>query len=134
MTLPCGPGLSCRDLLAGSLALFLGVTALYLFASTALGIFLATLARSTPQFGLLAIPVIIPAGIAPVPVLAVAAMDPPATNMTNATSSMNPAPTNISTDMNRTHGFVPASCARTPCESAELAEKIGGCGWLAGEE
>jgi len=36
------------------------VTALYLFASTALGIFLATLARSTPQFGLLAIPVIIP--------------------------------------------------------------------------
>lgn len=46
--------------LAGSLGLFLGVTALYLFASTALGIFLATLARSTPQFGLLAIPVIIP--------------------------------------------------------------------------
>ncbi|MDU9391111.1 ABC transporter permease [Pseudomonas sp. zfem002] len=46
--------------LAGSLLLFLGVTALYLFASTALGIFLATLARSTPQFGLLAIPVIIP--------------------------------------------------------------------------
>lgn len=46
--------------LAGSLSLFLLVTALYLFASTALGIFLATLARSTPQFGLLAIPVIIP--------------------------------------------------------------------------
>lgn len=46
--------------LAGSLALFLAVTGLYLFASTALGIFLATLARSTPQFGLLAIPVIIP--------------------------------------------------------------------------
>ncbi|MCU7648028.1 ABC transporter permease [Pseudomonas piscis] len=46
--------------LAGSLGLFLIVTALYLFASTALGIFLATLARSTPQFGLLAIPVIIP--------------------------------------------------------------------------
>ncbi|NIF17208.1 ABC transporter permease [Pantoea sp. Cy-639] len=46
--------------LAGSLGLFLAVTALYLFASTALGIFLATLARSTPQFGLLAIPVIIP--------------------------------------------------------------------------
>ncbi|MDD2052848.1 ABC transporter permease [Pseudomonas putida] len=46
--------------LAGSLGLFLLVTALYLFASTALGIFLATLARSTPQFGLLAIPVIIP--------------------------------------------------------------------------
>jgi len=46
--------------LAGSLLLFLSVTALYLFASTALGIFLATLARSTPQFGLLSIPVIIP--------------------------------------------------------------------------
>ncbi|MGC5699331.1 ABC transporter permease [Pseudomonas sp. NFXW11] len=46
--------------LAGSMGLFLMVTALYLFASTALGIFLATLARSTPQFGLLAIPVIIP--------------------------------------------------------------------------
>lgn len=46
--------------LAGSMGLFLTVTALYLFASTALGIFLATLARSTPQFGLLAIPVIIP--------------------------------------------------------------------------
>ncbi|MNO89467.1 Inner membrane transport permease YhhJ [compost metagenome] len=46
--------------LSGSMGLFLGVTALYLFASTALGIFLATLARSTPQFGLLAIPVIIP--------------------------------------------------------------------------
>ncbi|MEC4562445.1 MULTISPECIES: ABC transporter permease [Pseudomonas] len=46
--------------LVGSMGLFLAVTALYLFASTALGIFLATLARSTPQFGLLAIPVIIP--------------------------------------------------------------------------
>ncbi|NER61111.1 ABC transporter permease [Pseudomonas sp. MAFF212428] len=46
--------------LTGSMGLFLAVTALYLFASTALGIFLATLARSTPQFGLLAIPVIIP--------------------------------------------------------------------------
>jgi ABC-2 type transport system permease protein len=46
--------------LAGSMGLFLMVTAFYLFASTALGIFLATLARSTPQFGLLAIPVIIP--------------------------------------------------------------------------
>ncbi|WP_144175685.1 ABC transporter permease [Pseudomonas sp. Kh13] len=46
--------------LSGSMGLFLAVTGLYLFASTALGIFLATLARSTPQFGLLAIPVIIP--------------------------------------------------------------------------
>ncbi|MBB6342795.1 ABC-2 type transport system permease protein [Pseudomonas fluvialis] len=46
--------------LTGSMPLFLGVTALYLFACTSLGIFLATLARSIPQFGLLAIPVIIP--------------------------------------------------------------------------
>lgn len=46
--------------LAGSITLFLAVTALYLFACTALGIFLATLARSIPQFGLLSIPVIIP--------------------------------------------------------------------------
>lgn len=46
--------------LTGSLPLFLAVTALYLFACTAIGIFLATLARSIPQFGLLAIPVIIP--------------------------------------------------------------------------
>ena len=46
--------------LAGSLAFFLAVTALYLFASTALGILLATVARSIPQFGLLSIPVVIP--------------------------------------------------------------------------
>jgi ABC-type multidrug transport system permease subunit len=46
--------------LAGPQPLFLAVTALYLFASRALGIFLATLARSIPQFGLLSIPVIIP--------------------------------------------------------------------------
>ena len=46
--------------LTGSIPLFLAVTALYLFACTAIGIFLATLARSIPQFGLLAIPVIIP--------------------------------------------------------------------------
>jgi len=46
--------------LTGSTLLFLSVTALYLFAANSLGIFLATLARSTPQFGLLAIPVIIP--------------------------------------------------------------------------
>ncbi|MBC8978830.1 ABC transporter permease [Pseudomonas lurida] len=46
--------------LTGSIVLFLSATALYLFAANSLGIFLATLARSTPQFGLLAIPVIIP--------------------------------------------------------------------------
>ena len=46
--------------LTGSMVLFLAATAMYLFAANSLGIFLATLARSTPQFGLLAIPVIIP--------------------------------------------------------------------------
>ncbi len=45
--------------LAGSLTLFLGGTMLYVFAITALGIFLATLVRSMPQFGLLALPVYI---------------------------------------------------------------------------
>ena len=45
--------------IAGSLALFACGAALYLFSVTALGIFLATLARSMPQFGLLAIPAFI---------------------------------------------------------------------------
>jgi ABC-2 type transport system permease protein len=43
--------------LAGSVALFMLGTALYLFAVTALGILLATTASSMPQFGLLAAPV-----------------------------------------------------------------------------
>jgi len=42
---------------AGSPALFLLGLAVYLFALTALGILLATLARTMPQFGLLSIPV-----------------------------------------------------------------------------
>jgi ABC-2 type transport system permease protein len=42
---------------AGSVALFVAGTGLYLFSVTALGIFLATLARTMPQFGLLAFPV-----------------------------------------------------------------------------
>jgi ABC-2 type transport system permease protein len=46
--------------IAGSLALFLAGTGLYLFFGTALGIYLATLARSLPQFGLLFIMVILP--------------------------------------------------------------------------
>jgi len=37
----------------GSVALFLAGTALHLFATTSMGIFMATLARSMPQFGLL---------------------------------------------------------------------------------
>ena len=49
-------GLLAIDL-PGSVPLFLAGTGLYLFSATALGIFLATLARSMPQFGLLSIPV-----------------------------------------------------------------------------
>jgi ABC-2 type transport system permease protein len=44
----------------GSLALFLAGTALHLFATTAMGIFLATLARSMPQFALLLMLVLLP--------------------------------------------------------------------------
>jgi len=45
---------------AGSVPLFLAGTCLYLLFSTSLGIFLATLARSMPQFGLLFILVALP--------------------------------------------------------------------------
>lgn len=41
----------------GSVALFMAGTVLYMFSVASLGIFLATVARSMPQFGLLAIPV-----------------------------------------------------------------------------
>ena len=41
----------------GSIALFVFGSVVYLFSVTGLGIFLATLARSMPQFGLLSIPV-----------------------------------------------------------------------------
>lgn len=44
----------------GSLMLFLAGTALHLFATTSLGIFLGTVARSMPQFGLLLIMVLLP--------------------------------------------------------------------------
>ena len=43
--------------IVGSIPLFLAGLAVYLFALTAIGIFLATVARSMPQFGLLSIPV-----------------------------------------------------------------------------
>jgi ABC-2 type transport system permease protein len=43
--------------IAGSLGLFVLGLAVYVFALTALGILLATLARTMPQFGLLSIPV-----------------------------------------------------------------------------
>jgi ABC-2 type transport system permease protein len=44
---------------AGSVSLFAGGLVVYLFSVTALGIMLATLVRSMPQFGLLAFPVFI---------------------------------------------------------------------------
>jgi ABC-2 type transport system permease protein len=44
----------------GSIALFLAGTLLHLFATTSMGIFLATLARNMPQFGLLLILTLIP--------------------------------------------------------------------------
>ncbi len=44
----------------GSMLLFLSGAALHLFAVTSLGIFMATVARSMPQFGLLVILVILP--------------------------------------------------------------------------
>jgi ABC-2 type transport system permease protein len=44
----------------GSVALFLAGAAVHLFATTSMGIFLATMARSMPQFALLVILVILP--------------------------------------------------------------------------
>lgn len=46
--------------IAGSLPLFLAAAACYLFAAASIGIFLGTLSRSMPQFGLLVILSIIP--------------------------------------------------------------------------
>lgn len=46
--------------IAGSLPLFLAAVACYLFAAASIGIFLGTLARSMPQFGLLVILSILP--------------------------------------------------------------------------
>lgn len=46
--------------ITGSIPIFVVGTALYLFAATSLGIFLATLADTMPQFGLLFIMVVLP--------------------------------------------------------------------------
>lgn len=46
--------------IAGSVPLFLGAAAVYLFAAASIGIFLGTLARSMPQLGLLIILTILP--------------------------------------------------------------------------
>jgi ABC-2 type transport system permease protein len=45
---------------AGSVPLFMAGMGLHLFAVTSLGIFMATLARSMPQFGLLAVLILLP--------------------------------------------------------------------------
>jgi len=44
----------------GSVALFLAIAALHLFVTTSMGIFMATLARTMPQFGLLMILILLP--------------------------------------------------------------------------
>ncbi|PZP31579.1 MAG: hypothetical protein DI603_12030 [Roseateles depolymerans] len=44
----------------GSVALFMAAAALHLFATTSMGIFMATVARSMPQFGMLLILVLLP--------------------------------------------------------------------------
>ena len=44
----------------GSVALFLAGAALHLFATTSMAIFMATLARSMPQFGMLAVLILLP--------------------------------------------------------------------------
>jgi ABC-2 type transport system permease protein len=49
--------------IAGSVPLFIGGVAIYLFFATAVGIFLATIARSMPQLGLLYILVAMPMNI-----------------------------------------------------------------------
>jgi ABC-2 type transport system permease protein len=46
--------------ISGSVGLFMLAAALHLFATTSMGIFLGTLARSMPQLGLLTILVLIP--------------------------------------------------------------------------
>jgi ABC-2 type transport system permease protein len=46
--------------LAGSAALFLAGTALHLFATTSLGVLMATVARTMPRFGLLVVLVLLP--------------------------------------------------------------------------
>lgn len=46
--------------LQGSVALFMAGTALHLFAATSIGIFLGTVARSMPQFGLLLMLILLP--------------------------------------------------------------------------
>ena len=44
----------------GSVLLFMALSALHLFATTSMGIFLATVARSMPQFGMLLVLTLLP--------------------------------------------------------------------------
>ncbi|MDP9964523.1 ABC-2 type transport system permease protein [Variovorax paradoxus] len=44
----------------GSVALFMAAASLHLFATTSMGIFMATVARSMPQFGMLVVLVLVP--------------------------------------------------------------------------
>ena len=44
----------------GSIALFMAAASLHLFATTSMGIFMATVARSMPQFGMLVVLVLVP--------------------------------------------------------------------------
>ena len=44
----------------GSVTLFIALTTLYLFSTTSMGIFMATLARTMPQFGLLIMLILLP--------------------------------------------------------------------------
>ena len=44
----------------GSVLLFMGLAALHLFATTSMGIFMATVARSMPQFGMLLVLTLVP--------------------------------------------------------------------------
>ncbi|MFC7299015.1 ABC transporter permease [Herminiimonas aquatilis] len=52
--------LALRVPIQGSIILFMAVTALHLFATTSMGIFMATVARSMPQFGMLMVLILMP--------------------------------------------------------------------------
>jgi ABC-2 type transport system permease protein len=57
LSLILGVGTILKVPIQGSIALFLGGTAVYLFAIASLGILLATIANTMPQFALMALPV-----------------------------------------------------------------------------
>ncbi|SMB27220.1 putative transporter subunit: membrane component of ABC superfamily [Sterolibacterium denitrificans] len=82
---------------AGSTPLFVGGIVVYLFSTTALGIFLATIARTMPQFALLAVPVyiamnLLSGGITPLdempPAMHAAMLISPSTHFTSFSQSV----------------------------------------------